>query len=428
MTLFFAAFAVFLVIGVPIALALGLACVGLLWATGNMDLMAAFPQRMIAGIDQFVLLTIPLFVLAGTLMSSGGITDRIVRFSRALVGHVPGGLSLVNITASLFFSGVSGSATAEAAAIGSVLIPAMEKEGYPKNYAAALTAVASVMGPIIPPSIAMIVFGVLSGTSIAKLFLAGVVPGLLIAASLMCYAYWRARRNGYPVSARFTWGERIGAFVQAAPAIALPLIILGGILSGVFTPTESAAVGVVYALVLSAFFYRSLSLATLYRSLWETALVTSGIMVVVAVASMISFVFSFDSIPQKVAAAMLGISDNKYILLLLINAVLLALGLFLEPISIMILTLPVLLPIVKSLGIDFVHFGMIVVLNVVIGLVTPPVGICLFIASAISRVGLEELSWTALPMIAICIAVLGVVTFVPEVSLYLPGLFESPGK
>lgn len=423
MGLFFGAFALFLVIGVPIALALGVACLVFMWWTGNLDLLAAFPQRMIAGVDQFVLLTIPLFVLAGNLMSLGGITDRIVSLSRALVGHVHGGLSLVNITASLFFSGVSGSATAEAAAIGSVLIPAMEKEGYPIRYAAALTAVASVMGPIIPPSIAMIVYGVLTGTSIAKLFLAGVVPGLMIGFSLMAYAYWRARRYGYPVSGRASWHTRLVTAVQAGPAVALPLIILGGILSGVFTPTESAAIAVIYAVVLAGLFYRTLTWRTLYAVLWDTAIATSGLMIVVAVASMVAFVFSYEGVPQKVAKGLLALSDNKYVILLLINFVLLTLGLFLEPISIMILTLPVLVGIVKALGVDMVHFGLIVVLNVVIGLVTPPVGVCLFVTSAISKVGLEDLSKATLPLLAICLAILMLVTFVPAITLFLPSLF-----
>jgi len=422
-SLFFIAFAGFLLIGVPIALALGVACVVFLWWTGNLDLLAAFPQRMLAGVDQFVLLTIPLFVLAGNLMSLGGITDRIVTLSRALVGHIPGGLSHVNITASLFFSGVSGSATAEAAAIGSVLIPAMEKEGYPKRYAAALTAVASVMGPIIPPSIAMVVYGVLTGTSIAKLFLAGVVPGILIGVSLMAYAYWQAKRHGYPVSRRASLGELGSAAVQAGPAVALPLIILGGILSGVFTPTESAAIAVIYALVLAGLFYRTLTWRSLYTVFWDTAFVTAGIMIVVAVASMVAFVFTFEGVPQTVAKALLTLSNDKYVILLLINVVLLVLGLFLEPISIMILTLPVLIGIVKALGVDMVHFGLVMVLNVVIGLVTPPVGVCLFVASAISRVPLEELARATLPMLAICIGILMLVTYVPAIPLFLPRLF-----
>jgi C4-dicarboxylate transporter, DctM subunit len=420
---FVGAFAGLLLIGVPIALALGIACVLLLWWTSNLDLLLAFPQRMIAGVDQFVLLTIPLFVLAGNLMNAGGITDRIVHFSRALVGHVPGGLSQVNVVSSMFFAGVSGSATAEASALGSVLIPAMVKEGYPARYAAALTAVASVMGPIIPPSITMIIYGVLSGTSIAKLFLAGVVPGLMIGLALMGYAYWMAKRHRFAIAPKMPWAERWRAAGGALPAVLLPLIILGGILGGLFTPTESAAVAVLYAVLLAGFFYRTLTLATFWRALGDTALVTAGIMFIVAMASMVAFVFSFEQVPQKIAAGMLAISDNKIVLLLLLNLVLLLLGLFLEPLSILILTMPILLQIAKLLGVDLVQFGMICVLNVVIGMVTPPVGFCLFIVSAISGVKLEQVSLAALPMIGLCVAILLIVTFVPAVSLTLPRWF-----
>jgi tripartite ATP-independent transporter DctM subunit len=420
-----ATFTVMLVVGVPIALALALACGAFLWWTGNLDLLAAFPQRLIAGVDQFVLLSIPLFIVAGHLMNSGGITERIVRFSRALVGHLPGGLSQVNVISNMLFSGVSGSATAEVAALGSVLIPAMVKEGYPVRYAAAFTGVTSVLGPIIPPSITMIVYGVLTQTSIAKLFIAGVVPGLIIGAAFMAYAHWMAKRHNFPVSRRMPWPEKWAATVQAVPALMLPVIILGGILTGVFTPTESAAVAVVYALVLAGLFYRTLTWSALWKGLVDTAMVTSGIMFIVGVASMVGFVMSFEQVPARLAKAMLAISHDKTVLLLLINVVLLVLGLFLEPISIMILTLPVLLALVKTLGVDLVHFGMIVTLNTVIGLVHPPVGICLFIVSGISGVKLDELAIATLPMIAICIAILLLITYVPALSLWLPGLFET---
>jgi tripartite ATP-independent transporter DctM subunit len=425
MSALFASFAVMLVVGVPIALALALGCGAFLWWTGNLDLLAAFPQRVIAGVDQFVLLSIPLFIVAGHLMNSGGITERIVRFSRALVGHLPGGLSQVNVISNMLFSGVSGSATAEVAALGSVLIPAMVKEGYPVRYAAAFTGVTSVLGPIIPPSITMIVYGVLTQTSIAKLFIAGVVPGLIIGAAFMAYAHWMAKRHNFPVSPRMPWPEKWAAALQALPALMLPVIILGGILTGVFTPTESAAVAVLYALVLAGFFYRTLTWRTLWTALVDTAMVTSGIMFIVGVASMVGFVMSFEQIPASLAKAMLAISHDKTVLLLLVNLLLLVLGLFLEPISIMILTLPVLLTLVKTLGVDLVHFGMIVTLNTVIGLVHPPVGICLFIVSGISGVKLDELAIATLPMIAICIAILILITYVPALSLWLPGLFET---
>ena len=424
MGLFLAGFAAFLAIGVPIALALGLACTAYLLITGNGDLLRAFPQHMVSGVDNFILLTIPMFLLAGNLMNAGGITQRLVDCARAVVGHVRGGLALVNVVASMFFSGISGAATADSSALGTVLIPAMVKEGYDRAYAAAITAVSSVIGPIIPPSIAMIIYGVLSGTSIAKLFIAGIVPGLLLGFGLMGYAYIAARRHGHPVSERVPLPQKFVATGRAIPALMLPVIILGGILSGVFSPTESAAVAVIYALLVSSFLYRTLSRADLWRTLNDTAILTAGIMLIVAVAKMVSFVLGFDNIPAKVAAGMLGISDNPIVLLLMVNLFLLILGLFLEPLAAMIMTMPVLLEVAKLLELDLVHLGMIVVLNLVIGLATPPVGLCLFIVCAIGRVPLESVARASLPMLAICIAVLLLVTFVPQLTLFLPSLFN----
>lgn len=422
---FFLSFLYLLVIGLPVAIGLGLACVVFLWWTGNMDILAAFPQRMVAGIDQFVLLTIPLFILSGSLMNAGGLTDQMVRFSRALVGHIHGGMAQVNVVSNMLFSGVSGSATAEASALGSVLIPAMVREGYPPAFAAAFTGVTSVLGPIIPPSIGMIVYGVLTGTSIAKLFLSGVVPGILIGGALMVYAYFQAKKHGYAVSTRQTWSERLTATWQAAPALVLPVIILGGILTGVFTPTESAAVAVLYALVLAGVYYRTLSLKMLYSALVDTAVVTSGIMIIVGVASMVAFAITFDQVPAKVAKAMLSLTQDKTMLLLIINAALLLLGFFLEPISIMILTLPVLVPLLKMLNVDLVHFGMVMTFNTCLGLVHPPLGICLYIVSGISGVKVERISMAAMPMIGICLVLLMVITYVPWLSLWLPGLFDT---
>jgi tripartite ATP-independent transporter DctM subunit len=421
---FFAGFAAFLFMSVPIALALALACTLFLWSTNSLDLLAAFPRYMVAGLDQFVLLSIPLFVLAGTLMSQGGMTDSILRFSRAMVGRVPGGLSQVAVIASMLFGGVMGSASAEAAAIGSVMIPAMEKEGYPKRYAAGLIAVAAVMGPIIPPSIAMIIYGVLTGTSISALFIAGIIPGIMIGLLLMAYAYWQAKRHGHPVFGPMPWRTRVRYIVEGVPAATMPFIILAGIMTGVFTATESAAIAVLYTLVLSAA-YRTLSLRGLYTALWETTFITAGIMIIIATSNMVAFVFAMEGLPQKVASAMLSITTNKYVILLLINVILLILGMFLDLVAIMILTLPVLIVIAREAAIDPVHFGMIVVLNVVIGLVTPPVGMCLFVTSAVARLPLEEVSAAALPMIGICLVVLMLVTYVPAISLFLPALFAG---
>lgn len=422
MGVFLGAFAAFMLLGVPIALALGAGCMVLLWWLGHGAMISAFPRYMAAGLDQFLLLSIPLFVLTGNLMSRGRITERIVLLAQALVGRVPGGLSMVGVITCMFF-GSAATATSEAAAVGSVMIPAMEKNGYPKDYAAALIAVASVMGSIIPPAISLIVYGALTGTSIGALFLAAIIPGLLIGVALMIYAYWQAIRHGYPVSPPMPWRERLSAVVGAVPAALLPVIILGGILSGIFTPTESAGVAVLYALALSAFLYRSLTLSSLYQALWETSFLTAGIMIVVAMSNMVAFVFAIEGVAESMTSAITQISDNKFVILLLVNIILLLLGTFLEPLSIMILTLPVLTAIGAAIGIDPVHFGVVIVINVVIGLVTPPIGMCLFITSAISNIRLGDINRAAYPMIGIAILVLLVITYIPAISLFLPTLF-----
>jgi tripartite ATP-independent transporter DctM subunit len=390
--------------------------------TGNTGLLLIFPQRMINSVDQFVLLSVPLFLLVGNLMNLGGITDRVLRFSNVCVGHIRGGLSLVTIVASMFFGGVTGAAAADTAALGSVLIPAMAKEGYRKDYAAGLLAVCAVVGAVIPPSITMVVYGALAQVSVAQLFVAGIIPGILLGLTLMPYAWWMAKRHGYPVEVRVNMRRRLRATVDAAPVLALPALVLGGIMFGVFTPTESAAIAVLYILLL-AVLYRMVSWHNLWRSMADAALMTASIMFIIAMASLIQFIFSFERVPQQIIEAMLGITTNKYLLLLLINLLLLVLGMFLETIAAMILALPVLIEIAKVVQVDPVHFGIIVVFNLSIGLATPPVGVCLFIASGIAKEPLERVSWAMLPMIGIALVTLMLITYVPEISLLLPSLF-----
>ena len=425
MGIFLPLFVYFLISGIPIALALGAGAAIYFYVMGYGNLILAWPQRMIAGVDQFVLLTIPLFILAGALMNFGGITDRIINFSRAYVGHRRGGLSSVTVLSSMMFAGISGSAIAEASALGSILIPAMARQGIPPAYAAALVGVSAVLGPIIPPSITMIIFGVLAGASIGQLLIAGVVPGLILGFSLLAYAVWNAKRLNLPISPRVDWAERRALTIKTLPALFLPIIIVAGIKFGIFTATESAAVAVVYALAVG-FLYRELTLRLAWRALVTTAILASAINFIVAMANIVSFVFTLEQVPAQISGFILSISDNPIVIILMLNVVLLLLGMFLEPVSILILTMPILLALQKVIGMDIIQFGTMVVLNVVIGMATPPVGVCLFIVCAISGRSLTEVSWAALPLLAVCIAVLGLVAFVPEITLFLPRAFGAP--
>lgn len=421
---FVGVFFLLLATGVPIALALGTGGMIYLYLSGNGSLILAFPQRMMAGVDQFVLLTIPLFLLAGTLMNVGGITDRIVVFARAMVGHRRGGMSSVTVLSSAFFAGISGSATAEASALGSILIPAMSKQGIPTAYAAALVGVSAILGPIIPPSITMIVYGVLSGASISQLFIAGVVPGILLTFGFLAYANWRARREGFAITARTSWPERKKAIIGTLPTLMLPVIIIVGIKAGIFTATEAAAVAVAYALLIS-FLYRELTMKRLWEALISTTIATSAIMFIIAMASIVAFVLTLERVPAAIASSILSITQDPLLILLMLNVVLLVLGMFLEPISILILTMPILLQLQKVIGMDPVQFGTMVVLNVVIGMATPPVGICLFIVCATSGQPLTKVSREALPLIIICMIVLAMIALIPQVTLFLPHAFGT---
>lgn len=423
MTLFIGSFALFMMIGIPIVMVLGLASLTYLIVGGQTHLLIALPQRLIVGIDQFILLTVPLFILAGNIMGASGISDRIIRFAQTAVGHFRGGLSLVNVSSSVFFAGVSGSATADVAAMGSVLIPGMKREGYPLPYAAALTAASSIIGPIIPPSIALVVFGALSSTSIGDLFLAGIAPGILLGLGFALYALWAAKRHGYPRRRRASLEEFAQSFLNSLPILLLPVIIIGGIRSGIVTATEAAVIAVLYSLAISAFVYRSLSLRRLFDAIVDSAIMTSAIMLIIAMASIVAFVFGIERIPSQIVAAVSAMTDSRAVVLLLINAVLLLLGCFLEPIGAMIIVLPVLLELAQHYAIDPVHLGIIVSLNLVIGMITPPVGLCLFIACSVGKVSLEQISRAILPLLGVAVAVLLLITYVPDIVLLLPALF-----
>lgn len=423
MTLYLVAFLVCLIAGIPIAFSLGLASVVYLLVNDQWQLMIGFPQKMLSGIDNFVLLTIPFFILAGNLMNSANLTREIVRFAQMIIGRVRGGLAVVNVVASMMFSGVSGAATAEASAIGAVMIPAMTRDGYRPAYAAALTAVGSILGPLVPPSLSLILYGVLTGTSIADLFMAGIAPAFVLCGFLILYTLWRARVEDHPLPDLVPPGERAGIAIKAVPALFLPVIIVGGIRAGVFTPTEAAAVAALYALLIGGVVYRTLSFSKITRAFYDTATMTAGVMLIVAMASMTSFILGIENIPQAVATSLRGITETPWMMIVLLNLVLLVLGLFLEPLAALVLAMPILNQIFPMLGMDPVQFGVMVVLNLMIGMITPPVGLCLFIVSTIARQPLERVSMAALPMIGLALLVLLLTAFVPALTLTLPTLF-----
>ena len=366
---------VLLLLRVPIGFCLMLSAFSYILVDGNLP-WAIMTQRLEAGVQSFTLLAVPFFVLAGKLMNATGVTDRIFNLARALVGHIPGGLGHANIVASIFFAGMSGAAVADAGGLGTIEIEAMRKDGYDTEFAAAVTAASSTIGPIIPPSIPIIVYAVFSETSVAALFAAGVIPGLLLGVALMIMVYYYAKRRNYPCHKRVSLRELGVTTVKAIPPLLTPAILIGGILGGVFTPTEAGAVAVLYTLVLGLFFYRTLNYRNIIDVVKESTGTTASVMLIVMAASIFAYVVTRERIPVVAGQFILSLTDNKYLILLIINFFLFFIGCFLEPVAAMIILIPVFLPICHQLGIDTVHFGLVMVLNLMIGLLTPPVGSC----------------------------------------------------
>ncbi|WP_432403115.1 TRAP transporter large permease [Wukongibacter sp. M2B1] len=419
LVLFFS-FLVLLFLGVPVAFSLGIS--SFIYVLSADIPLIIIPQKMYTGIDSFVLLCIPGFVLAGNLMNRGGITERIIDFSNCLVGHIRGGLGLANIGASMLFAGISGTALADTASIGAIMIPAMEKEGYEVDFSAAVTASSSTVGPIIPPSLPMIIAGTLTGISVSKLFVAGAIPGLLLGIGLMIVSYYISVKRRHPKGTKKSIKEIGKSFYGAFWAILMTVLILVGILGGIFTPTEASAVAVVYALFVGLFIYKELSIKELPEIFVESMVTTASIMILVGFASLFAWIMASEQIPQMVADAMLSISNNKYVILILVNLLLLFVGTFMETISALLILFPVLLKVVVAVGVSPIQFAIIAVLNLVIGLTTPPVGVCLFVASSIGKISLGKISKAILPFLLVSIVVLMLVTFIPQISLFLPNL------
>lgn len=417
---------VLIFLGMEICWAIGIACLSYLIlgnVTGDNPLpFVLFSQQVVDGVDSFPLLAIPLFIFAGLLMSASGITARLIRCAGAFVGHIHGGLANVAVTSNFLMSGMSGSAIADAASTGSVLIPEMKRKGYPAAFACAVIAAASTVGPIIPPSIMFVLLGAIINLSVGKLFLGGVLPGAFMFIAMFVLTYMICRWRGYPREPRAGWRERGTAVLAALLPLAAPLVVVRSMVVGVATPTEAAAILVFYVLIVGVVFYRSLSVDAIMHCAARAGLLTAAIMLVVATSKMFTWLAVQEDFGAAIANAMLAISDNVYVLLLLTNVVLLILGALMDPLPIILVLGPILFPLFQSMGVDPIHFGVVMTVNLILGLTTPPVGLILTVVGVIGRSDVMAIFRAAVPYIATLFLVLLAITFVPPIVLWLPNL------
>ena len=420
---FLPVFLFFLVIGLPVFFGLLAAPGLLLYLNGQERDITLLYRNVYNGIDSFPLMAIPFFMLAGELMNRGGITMRLVEFSQAFMGHLRGGLAHVNVLSSMLFAGLSGSAVADTSALGSMLIPAMEKQGYTRKFAAAITAASSVIGPIIPPSGIMIIYAYVMGESVAALFLAGVIPGAMVGIGLMLMVKFMANKYDFPVATnKYTWPERGQASIKAFFPLLTPVIILGGILGGIFTPTEAAAVAVAYALFIGLFVLQTLKVSDLSGVITRAGITSSVVLLLVGAAMAFKTVVSLSHAPEQLAAFILTLTSNPLLLLFLINILLFIVGMFLDAGPAIIILGPILGPIFVGLGIDPIHFAIIMSVNLTVGLATPPMGLVLFVASAVSGERVEAIAKAILPFLAVEIVVIFLITYIPALSMTIPRL------
>ena len=420
MGLLFGLFLILLFLGSPIAYALGISSIVYLWIYD--PILLEIPKRMVEGLNSFALLSVPGFILAGNIMSSGSITSKIVDFANSVMGHVRGGLGLVNVGSSMLFAGISGTAIADTSSIGAIMIPAMKKEGYDAPFSVALTASSSTVGPIIPPSLPMIIVGTLTGLSVRKLFMASFIPGILLGIALLIVSYTISVLKSHPKNARkFSIINVIKTFRKSFWAIMMTVVILYGILGGIFTPTEASIIAVVYAVLVEIFIYKELRFKDLPSIILTSMKNTASILLLVAFANLFARILASEQIPQQIAGVIMEFSNgNKLVFLLLVNILLLFVGSFMETIAALIILVPVLLETAVSFGINPIHFGVMVVLNLMIGLTTPPVGVCLFVASDIGNVDMGKTIRALLPFLLISLLVLMLVAYIPSLTLWLP--------
>lgn len=405
-------------LGVPIGVAIGMSVIVAMLAS---DMSSVFLiQKLVTSLDSFPLLAVPFFILAGEIMQKGSMADRLLTLSRCLVGHFTGGMAQVSVLTSLFFGALSGSSPATVAAVGGVMIPSMKREGYDAAYATAVNTSAGCLGVMIPPSVPLIIYGTTAGVSVGDLFIAGILPGILVGSFLMLTAYLLARLKGYTGSGqRATVGATLQALRDSGHALMVPIIVLGGIYGGVMTPTEAGVSAVAYAFLAEMLFLRSLTWSNLWKALRGTVLTTAAIFIVVATASALGQILLFNGVPGQIVNALTSISENRYILLLVIIAILLVLGTFMDALANILILTPLFLPVIKQIGVDPVHFGIIMIVSVAMGFLTPPVGVNLFVGCGIGNISIERLSYAVLPFLGAVFLALLILAFVPQVSLLL---------
>jgi len=421
----FGTFFLLLLAGMPVVFAMGLASAAFLVVIGGGIPLTVIPHQMVAGIDNFPLLAIPFFFLAGELMNAAGITQRLVAFATAVVGHIRGGLAYVVIVTNVVMAGFSGTALADASATGSVLIPAMKRQGYHAEFSAAITAAAATIGPIIPPSIPMIIYAVVAEVSVGSLFLAGVIPGLLMGTYLFAVVYLISRRRGYPVQARSTWRELVTATRRASWALMAPVIILGGIVTGVVTPTEAGVLAVIYSLAVGFGVHRELKVPDLPGIFCRTAVGTAVIMIIVGASGVMGWLVANMRIGETVVSGVTALTQSPWMILLLMNLFFLIVGCLMDPLAGMLIFIPVFMPLIKHVHIDPVHFGLVVVLNLMIGLLTPPVGYLLFMSAEMAEVSIDAVIREVTPLLIALLAVLAISTYWPSMVMLIPNLFQG---
>ncbi|WP_314988649.1 TRAP transporter large permease subunit [uncultured Campylobacter sp.] len=410
-----------MLIGVPVAVSLGASTVLTMLLFTSLD-VAEVPQRIFDGINKFPLMAIPMFILAGNLLSKGGSARRIIDFAKSMVGHLPGGLPMSAIFACVIFAAVSGSSPATVVAIGSIMFAAIKEAGYPKEYAVGGITTAGSLGILIPPSVVMIVYGVTSNASIAELFMAGVVPGLMLGGMMIAQTYFGAKRLGFKATTPEPWSERIKKFFRAFWALLIVVVVIGGIYGGIFTPTEAAAASAIYALIISLFVYKDIKFKDLWDICLESAITTAMIFFIIANAVVFAYLLTSENIPQTIADSILAANIGKIGFLIIVNVLLFIMGQFMEPSSVVMIMVPLLLPIATALGVDPVHFGILLIVNMEIGMITPPVGLNLFVASGLTGMNLKDVIVSCLPWTLTLFIGLILVTYIPEISLWLPNL------